>query len=158
MTGWRLGYAVGDARLVAAVNKLQSQSSSCPSSISQAAAVAALTGDQTFVRESVAAYRERRDRAVELLGAIEGLHPVAPDGAFYLFVECGGLIGRRTAEGRVLETDQDVTLFLLDTAGVAVIQGSAYGSQPFFRISFATSLDEIESGAAAIAEAVKGLS
>jgi aspartate aminotransferase len=158
MTGWRLGYAVGDARLVAAVNKLQSQSSSCPSSISQAAAVAALTGDQSFVRESVAAYRERRDRAVELLGAIDGLRPVAPDGAFYLFVECAGLIGKRTADGRVLETDQDVTLFLLDTAGVAVIQGSAYGTDPFFRISFATSLDQIELGAAAIAEAVKGLS
>jgi aspartate aminotransferase len=158
MTGWRLGYAVGDARLVAAINKLQSQSSSCPSSISQAAAVAALTGDQTFVRKSVAAYAERRNRAVELIGAVEGLRPVAPDGAFYLFVECAGLIGKRTAEGQLLKTDQDVTLFLLDTAGVAVIQGSAYGSEPFFRISFATSLEQLELGAAAIAEAVKGLS
>ena len=158
MTGWRLGYAVGDARLVAAINKLQSQSSSCPSSISQAAAVAALTGDQTFVRKSVAAYGERRNRAVDLIGAVEGLRPVAPDGAFYLFVECAGLIGKRTAEGQLLKTDQDVTLFLLDTAGVAVIQGSDYGSEPFFRISFATSLEQLELGAAAIAEAVKGLS
>lgn len=158
MTGWRLGYAVGDRRLVAAINKLQSQSSSCPSSISQAAAAAALTGDQSFVRDSVAAYRRRRDRAVELIGAIDGLRPVTPDGAFYLFVDCSGLIGRRTADGTTLATDQDVTLFFLDTAGVAVIQGSAYGSEPHFRVSFATSLDEIERGAAAISDAVATLS
>jgi Aspartate/tyrosine/aromatic aminotransferase len=158
MTGWRLGYGVGNAQLVTAINKLQSQSSSCPSSISQAAAVAALTGDQSFIGESVKAYRHRRDRAIELLSGIEGLNPIAPDGAFYLFVECGGLLGSRTPSGTVLESDQDVTLYLLDAAGVAVIQGSAYGSEPFFRISFATSLTEIERGAAAIAEAVKGLS
>jgi aspartate aminotransferase len=158
MTGWRLGYGVGNAELVAAINKLQSQSSSCPSSISQAAAVAALNGDQSFVGESVQAYRQRRDRAVELLSRIEGLNPIAPDGAFYLFVDCSGLLGRHTPAGTLLETDQDVTLYLLDVAGVAVIQGSAYGSEPFFRISFATSLTEIERGAMAIAEAVKGLS
>jgi aspartate aminotransferase len=158
MTGWRLGYGVGNAELVAAINKLQSQSSSCPSSISQAAAVAALNGDQSFVGESVQAYRQRRDRAVELLSRIEGLNPIAPDGAFYLFVDCSGLLGRHTPAGALLETDQDVTLYLLDVAGVAVIQGSAYGSEPFFRISFATSLTEIERGAMAIAEAVKGLS
>lgn len=158
MTGWRLGYAVGDRRLIAAINKLQSQSSSCPSSISQAAAAAALTGDQSFVAESVAAYRSRRDRAVELLGEIDGLDPVVPDGAFYLFVDCSGLIGKRTASGTVLESDQDVTLYLLEAAGVAVIQGSAYGSSPFFRISFATSTSELERGAAAIADAVGKLS
>ena len=158
MTGWRLGYAVGDERLIAAINKLQSQSSSCPSSISQAAAAAALTGDQRFVAECSAAYRERRDRAVSALERVPGLRPSVPDGAFYLFVGCSGLIGKRTPSGDTIENDLDVTLYLLDTAGVAVIQGSAYGSEPFFRISFATGLDQIERGTAAIAEAVAKLS
>ncbi|MFK4761217.1 aspartate transaminase [Microbacterium sp. ZW T5_45] len=157
MTGWRLGYAVGDPAVIKALNLLQSQTSSCPSSITQAAAVEALVGDQSFVAESVAVYRERRDRAVALLGAIDGLTPISPDGAFYLFVDCSGLIGRRTAEGKVLENDQDVTFFLLDVAGVAVIQGSAYGAAPFFRMSFATDLATIEASGEAIAKAVSQL-
>jgi len=157
MTGWRLGYAVGDPAVIKALNLLQSQTSSCPSSITQAAAVEALVGDQSFVAESVAVYRERRDRAVELLGAIDGLTPISPDGAFYLFVDCSGLIGRRTADGKVLENDQDVTFFLLDVAGVAVIQGSAYGAAPFFRMSFATDLATIEASGEAIAKAVSQL-
>lgn len=158
MTGWRLGYAVGDERVVAAINKLQSQSSSCPSSVSQAAAVAALSGDQSFVAECCTAYRERRDRAVAALDRVAGLRPSVPDGAFYLFVGCSGLIGKRTPSGGRLENDLDVTLYLLDEAGVAVIQGSAYGSEPFFRISFATGLEEIERGTSAIADAVSRLS
>lgn len=157
MTGWRLGYAVGDPAVIKALNLLQSQTSSCPSSITQAAAVEALVGDQSFVAESVAVYRERRDRAVELLSAIEGLTPIPPDGAFYLFVDCSGLIGRRTADGKLLENDQDVTFFLLDVAGVAVIQGSAYGAAPFFRMSFATDLATIEASGEAIAKAVSQL-
>ena len=157
MTGWRLGYAVGDERLIAAINKLQSQSSSCPSSISQAAAAAALSGDQSFVAECRSAYRERRDRAVVALESVPGLRPSVPDGAFYLFVGCSGLIGKRTPAGESIENDLDVTLYLLDTAGVAVIQGSAYGTEPFFRISFATSVDEIERGTTAIADAVSKL-
>ena len=158
MTGWRLGYAVGDPAVIRAINLLQSQTSSCPSSITQAAAAEALTGDQTFVAQSVAVYRQRRDRAVELLGAIDGLDPVVPDGAFYLFVDCSGLIGRTTPSGKLLENDQDVTLFLLDEASVAVIQGSAYGAASFFRMSFATSIETIEAGAAAIRDAVAALS
>jgi len=158
MTGWRLGYAVGDPAVIRAINLLQSQTSSCPSSITQAAAAEALTGDQTFVAQSVAVYRQRRDRAVELLGAIDGLDPVVPDGAFYLFVDCAGLIGRTTPSGKLLENDQDVTLFLLDEASVAVIQGSAYGAASFFRMSFATSIETIEAGAAAIRDAVATLS
>jgi aspartate aminotransferase len=157
MTGWRLGYGVGDERLIAAINKLQSQVSSCPSSISQAAAVEALTGDQSFISECVAAYTARRDLAVVLLGAIDGLSPLRPDGAFYLYVDCSGVIGRRTSAGKVLATDEDVTLFLLDEAGVAVIQGSAYGTAPFFRMSFATSESVIEAGASAIAAAIATL-
>ena len=158
MTGWRLGYAVGDPAVIRAINLLQSQTSSCPSSITQAAAAEALTGDQTFVAQSVAVYRQRRDRAVELLGAIDGLDPVVPDGAFYLFVDCSGLIGRTTPSGKLLENDQDVTLFLLDEASVAVIQGSAYGAASFFRMSFATSIETIEAGAAAIRDAALTLS
>jgi len=157
MTGWRLGYAVGAPGIIGAINLLQSQTSSCPSSISQAAAAAALSGDQSFVAHAREVYQARRDRAVELVDAIDGLVPVRPDGAFYLFVDCSALIGRTTPEGAVLETDQDVVLHLLDAAGVAVIQGSAYGTSPFFRMSFATDLDTIEQGIAAIGEAVAAL-
>ena len=118
--------------LIDAVNTLQSQSSSCPSSISQAAAVAALTGDETFVRRSVAAYRERRDLIHGLLADVDGLTPVRPDGSFYLFVNCAGLLGRTTPDGATSTTDNDVVLFLLDHASVATIPGSAYGAQPVF--------------------------
>lgn len=158
MTGWRLGYGVGDPALIAAINKLQSQVSSCPSSISQAAATEALTGDQSFVRDSVVDYKARRDLVLDLVGGIDGLKPVTPQGAFYVYVDCSGLLGRRTPNGTVLESDQDVTLFLLEDAGVAVIQGSAYGTAPFFRMSFATSENIIREGAAAIASSVATLS
>lgn len=154
MTGWRLGYAAGDPDLIKAINTLQSQTSSCPSSISQAAAAEALSGPQDFVTESVAVYRERRDAAVAGFREIDGLEPVVPDGAFYLYVDCGGLIGRATPGGAVLESDQDVVLYLLDEAGVATIQGSAYGHSPYFRISFATDLDTIVSAIGAVREAV----
>lgn len=157
MTGWRLGYATGHPQLISAINTLQSQTSSCPSSISQAAAVAALSGPQDFIAQTVAVYKERRDAAVSRIGVIDGLTPVVPDGAFYLYVDCSGLIGRRTSSGRTLDNDQDVTLYLLDEAGVAVIQGSAYGESPFFRISFATDLDTIVAATEAIATAVAHL-
>jgi aspartate aminotransferase len=157
MTGWRLGWGVGDAALIGAVNTLQSQSSSCPSSISQAAAVAALTGDDTFVRRSVAAYRERRDLIHGLLADVEGLHPLRPDGSFYLFVNCADLLGRTTPRGTTLTTDDDVVLFLLDHASVATIPGSAYGASPYFRVSFAASEAVLKDAAAAIGAAVTTL-
>jgi aspartate aminotransferase len=157
MTGWRLGYAAGDPALIRAINTLQSQTSSCPSSISQAAAAAALAGPQDFIAETVPVYAARRDAAVAGLGAIEGLNPLVPDGAFYVYVDCAGLIGKRTEAGHVLADDQDVTLYLLDRAGVAVIQGSAYGQSPFFRISFATDLDTIRAAIDEIAAAVGAL-
>ncbi|HKS01017.1 MAG TPA: aspartate transaminase [Arthrobacter sp.] len=158
MTGWRLGYAAGPAPLIAAINKLQSQISSCPSSVSQAASVAALTGDQTFVRESVEVYRSRRDAAVAGLNAVEGLSCATPEGAFYAYVNCGGAIGKTTPEGKVIANDEDFTLYLLEAASVAVIQGSAYGLGPYFRISYATSLNVIEESIAAIDKAVRALS
>jgi aspartate aminotransferase len=158
MTGWRLGYAAGPAPLIAAINKLQSQISSCPSSVSQAASAAALTGDQTFVRESVEVYRSRRDAAVAALNAVDGLSCATPEGAFYAYVNCGGAIGKTTPEGKVIANDEDFTLYLLEAASVAVIQGSAYGLGPYFRISYATSLDVIEESIAAIDKAVRALS
>lgn len=157
MTGWRLGYAGGPAPLVAAINKLQSQMSSCPSSISQAAAAAALTGDHAFVRESVEVYRERRDAAVAGLNAVNGLQCATPEGAFYAYVNCAGVIGKTTPDGRRISNDEDFTLYLLEAASVAVIQGSAYGLSPYFRISYATGLPVIEDSIAAIEKAVRAL-
>jgi aspartate aminotransferase len=157
MTGWRLGYAAGPAPLIAAINKLQSQISSCPSSVSQAAAAAALTGSQDFVRDSVETYRKRRDTAVAALNAVDGLSCTTPEGAFYTYVNCAGVIGKTTPEGQAIHNDQDFTLYLLDAASVAVIQGSAYGLGPYFRISYATSLDIIEESIAAIDKAVQAL-
>jgi aspartate aminotransferase len=157
MTGWRLGYAAGPAPVIAAINKLQSQISSCPSSVSQAAAVAALTGDQGFVRDSLEVYRKRRDTAVAAVNAVDGLSCTTPDGAFYAYVNCAGVIGKAAPDGTVIRDDQDFTLYLLEAASVAVIQGSAYGLGPYFRISYATSLDIIEESIAAIDKAVRAL-
>lgn len=157
MTGWRLGYAAGPASLIAAINKLQSQISSCPSSVSQAASAAALTGEQGFVRDSVETYRKRRDTAVAAVNAVEGLSCATPEGAFYTYVNCAGVIGKTAPDGTVIGDDQDFTLYLLDAASVAVIQGSAYGLGPYFRISYATSLDVIEESIAAIDKAVQAL-
>ena len=157
MTGWRLGYGAGPAPLIAAVNKLQSQMSSCPSSVSQAAAAAALSGDQGFIAESVDVYRGRRDAVAQGLNAIPGLSVTPAEGAFYAYVNCSGVIGKTAPDGRVIGDDQDFTLYLLDAASVAVIQGSAYGLSPYFRISFATSRETLDDAVAAIDKAVRAL-
>lgn len=157
MTGWRIGYAVGPLDLINAINKLQSQMSSCPSSISQAAAADALMGDQTSVQASVDVYRARRDRAHELINAIPGLSCRLPDGAFYLFPSCAGAIGKTTPDGKKIENDLDFGLYLLESAGVASVHGGAYGLEPYFRISTATSMEEIETACAAIGEAMAAL-
>lgn len=158
MTGWRIGYAAGPAPLIAAINKLQSQMSSCPSSISQAAAAYALSEDQAFVRDSVHVYKERRDYACTRLNAIPGLSCTVPDGAFYLFPNCAGVIGKRTREGKVIETDLDFVLYLLDGVGVAALQGAAYGLSPYFRLSIATSMEAIRKACDRIERAVADLS
>ncbi|MDO5641635.1 MAG: aspartate transaminase [Paracoccus sp. (in: a-proteobacteria)] len=157
MTGWRIGYASGPKDLVAAINKLQSQSSSCPSSISQAAAAAALGGDQSSVARSVAVYRDRCERIWSRLNAIEGLSCVKPDGAFYLYPNCAGLIGKVTPDGKLIENDLDVVIYLLESVGVAAIHGGAYGMEPHFRISTATSLEILEDGCDRIAQACEAL-
>jgi aspartate aminotransferase len=158
MTGWRLGYAAGPVGVIAAINKLQSQISSCPSSISQAAAAAALTGDQSFIQSSGAVYRTRRDAAVAGLNGIAGLSCSTPDGAFYAYVNCSGLLGKTTPDGKVIGNDEDFVLYLLDEASVAAIPGSAYGLGPYFRISYATGLPVIEESIDAIDKAVRALS
>jgi len=157
MTGWRIGYAAGPVPLIAAINKLQSQISSCPSSISQAAAAYALSADQSFVCDSVKVYRGRRDYACGRLNAIDGLSCQVPDGAFYLFPNCAGVIGRKTPEGKVIENDLDFVLYLLDGVGVAALQGAAYGLSPYFRLSIATSMEVIEEACDRIERAVAAL-
>ena len=138
MTGWRLGYGVGNPGLIGAVNKLQSQSSSCPSSISQAAAAEAISGDQSFVGESVQVYRARRDLTFQLLSNIDGLASgVSPKGRSTSSSAAPRLLGKRTPAGSLLDTDEDAVLYLLDAASVATIQGSVYGAPLYFRISFA---------------------
>lgn len=157
MTGWRIGYAAGPADLIAAMDTLQSQSTSCASSVSQAAALAALEGDQSSLAEGLAIYRARRDRGLDLFNAIPGLSCRTPGGAFYLFVNCGGLIGKRTLGGKWIESDMDVVSYFLEAAGVVLVAGSAYGASPYFRVSIATSIDVIEEGCRKIAGAVAEL-
>ena len=157
MTGWRIGYAAGPTDIISAMETLQSQSTSNASSVSQAAALAALQGDHTFLTGFVATYRERRDKALSLINAIPGLHCRTPGGAFYLFVNCAGLIGQKTPDGQLLQTDVDVVLYLLNSVGVAMIPGSAYGVGPYFRMSIATGIDVIEEGCRRIATAVSDL-
>jgi aspartate aminotransferase len=139
MTGWRIGYAGGNAELIKAMKKIQGQSTSNPSSISQAAAAEALNGDQSFMKEWVEAFKARRDIVVDMLNECEGLTCPMPEGAFYVYPSCAGLIGKKTPEGQVLETDEDVVTYLLESQGVACVHGAAFGLSPHFRISYATS-------------------
>jgi aspartate aminotransferase len=157
MTGWRIGFAGGPRPLIKAMAKLQSQMTSNPSSVGQAAALAALTGPQDFVPERSAAFQARRDRVMALLGRVPELSCHKPEGAFYLYPSCAGMIGKRRPDGRRLETDEDVVIYLLETADVAVVQGSAYGLSPYFRISIATGMAELEEACGRIAKACAAL-
>lgn len=157
MTGWRIGYGVGPKELIDAINKLQSQSSSCPSSISQAAAVEALTGPQDSVDKMVNVYRERCNATWEKLNAIDGLSCIKPDGAFYLYPNCAGAIGKITPEGKIINNDLDFVIYLLESVGVASLHGAAYGLEPYFRISTATSMEVLDEGCKRIEQAVKAL-
>lgn len=146
MTGWRIGYAAGEKKLIKAMGKLQSQSTSNPSSISQAAAVEALSGDQNFLKSRAEVFKKRRDFVVNSLNKIDGITCIKPEGAFYVFPNCTGLVGKKTKNGKALNNDEDIVTALLEEAGVAVVQGSAFGLQGYFRISYATS-DELLSSA-----------
>ena len=139
MTGWRIGYAGGPAWLIKAMGKLQSQSTSNPSSISQAAAVAALNGPQDFLIERNAAFERRRDLVVSMLNDTPGLECPTPEGAFYVYPDASGVIGKTTPKGQVIKTDEDLIAYFLDEAQVAAVHGAAFGLSPAFRISYATS-------------------
>ena len=139
MTGWRIGYAAGPVELISAIRKIQSQTTSNPCSISQAAAVEALTGPQDFLKERAAAFQKRRDLVVGMLNDAEGLECATPEGVFYVYPSCAGVIGKTTPAGKVIETDLDFCTYLLDTEGVAVVHGEAFGLSPHFRVSYATS-------------------
>lgn len=157
MTGWRIGWVAGPRALIGALDTLLSQSAGTCCAVSQAAATAALNGDQSFIAQSVAIYKQRRDAILPLLNAIPGLSCQTPDGAFYLFVNCAGLIGKTTEDGKRIETDNDVVLYFLDTAGVALVAGAAYGLSPYFRLSIATSLESLTEGVERIARATATL-
>ena len=144
MTGWRIGYGAGPRALIAAMAVVQSQSTSNPCSIAQAAAVEALNGPQDFLTARATSFRVRRDLVVAAINAIPGLSCRRPEGAFYAFASCEGLLGAVTPEGKVLETDRDFCAWILETAHVAMVPGAAFGLSPFFRISYATSLGELK--------------
>ncbi len=144
MTGWRIGYAAGDKEIIKAIAKIQSQSTTNPSSISQAAAVEALNGKQDFIPIRAKAFQERRDFVVNSLNAIDGISCLRPDGAFYVFPNCKKLIGKKDKEGKKIQNDTDFVQSLLENFGIAVVQGSAFGLEGFFRISYATSMENLE--------------
>lgn len=145
MTGWRLGYAGGPVELIKAMDMIQGQQTSGTSSITQWASVEALNGPQEFLQERKKAFEERRDLVVSMLNQASGIECPKPDGAFYVFPSCKALMGKTTPEGKTLETDEDFVTALLETEGVAVVHGSAFGLGPNFRISYATDTDSLKS-------------
>lgn len=157
MTGWRLGYAGGPKALIQAMASVQSQVTSCPCSVSQAAAIAALDGPQDIVRERCKLFRERRDLVVDALNAVPGLSARRPEGAFYVYASCAGVLGRRTPNGEVIDSDTAFARYLMDEGGVAVVPGSAFGLAPYFRVSYATSREVLEEACRRIAEATQRL-
>lgn len=157
MTGWRIGYAGGPAPLIKAMLKVQMQSTSCPSSVSQAAAVAALTSQENFIAERNESFLARRDRVVAMLNACEGVDCPVPDGAFYVFPSCAGVLGKKTPQGQVIENDEQFCLWLLEHYGVAAVHGSAFGLAPHFRVSYAESIETLEEACGLIREACAAL-
>ncbi|NWB99783.1 pyridoxal phosphate-dependent aminotransferase [Pseudomonas gingeri] len=146
MTGWRIGFGAGPQWLIAAVSKLISQTTTCSTSVSQAAAVAAFAGDQTPIAQMREIYIERRQYILRLLAEIPGISVTHPEGAFYVFVNVEGLIGKHTPDGSRVETDADVVAYLLREGGVATVGGAAYGMSPYIRLSFASAMTVIEEG------------
>jgi aspartate aminotransferase len=157
MTGWRIGYAGGPEALIKKMAEIQGHSTSNPSSISQAAALAALTGPQDFMKKQLAAFHQRRDMVVEMLNQIPGIKCPKPEGAFYVYPSCAGLIGRKTPQGKVIATDEDFATYLLESEGVAVVQGSGFGLSPYFRISYATSTEALKEACTRIKRACEKL-
>ena len=144
MTGWRIGYAAASKEIIKAISKVQSQSTTNPSSISQAAAVEALRGPQDFIKTRAQAFQERRDFVVNSLNSTNGISCIMPQGAFYVFPSCKELIGKKNKDGKKINSDTDFVQFLLEEQGIAVVQGSAFGLEGYFRISYATSMEKLE--------------
>ncbi len=157
MTGWRVGYAAGPKELIGAMNKVQSQSTSHTSSISQAASIAALNGPLDFLEERNAVFKERRDMVVSMLDQATGIDCLTPEGAFYVYPKCEGMIGKKTPDGDILNTDGEVATYLLESEGVAVVFGEAFGLTPFFRISYATGTDLLKDACQRIQRACSAL-
>ena len=158
MTGWRIGYAAGPENLITAIRKIQSQSTSNPSSISQAASVAALNGPMDFLAKNNEVFKQRRDLVCSMLNQASGITCPTPDGAFYVYPSCAGLIGKKTPDGKVLKSDEDVVSYFLETEGIAAVHGAAFGLSPHFRISYATSTEALEDACQRIQRACTALS
>ena len=158
MTGWRIGYAAGPKEIIKAIAKIQSQSTTNPSSISQAASVEALSGTQDFIKIRAVSFQERRDFVVKALNDIDGIECLNPDGAFYVFPSCKGLMGKKDTNGKEIKSDTDFVQSLLENSGIAVVQGSAFGLEGFFRISYATSMDNLKKALEKISSFCKSLS
>ena len=157
MTGWRLGYGAGPKEIIKAMAKIQSQSTTNPSSISQAAAVEALNGTQEFIKTRSESFKERRDFVVKSLNKIKGLTCFKPNGAFYVFPNCKSCLNKKDIKNNKIKTDKDFVESLLENAGIAVVQGSAFGLPGFFRISYATSMENLQKALAKIQEFCENL-
>ena len=157
MTGWRIGYGAGPKEIIKAMAKIQSQSTTNPSSISQAAAVEALNGTQEFIKTRTESFKERRDFVVKSLNKIKGLTCLKPNGAFYVFPNCKSCLNKKDIKNNKIKTDKDFVESLLENAGVAVVQGSAFGLPGFFRISYATSMENLQKAFAKIKEFCENL-
>jgi len=157
MTGWRVGFAGGPKDLIKGINTVQSQNCSSTSTISQWAAVAALDGDQSFIARNVAMFKERRDLCVSMLNQAKGLTCATPPGAFYVYPSCAGAIGKQTPDGKTIGNDEDFVKYLLETEGVAVVQGDAFGLSPYFRISYAAATEVLEDACSRIQRACAAL-
>lgn len=157
MTGWRIGYAGGPKELIKAMGVIQGQSTSNASSISQAAAAAALNGDQAFLKDWVQSFKSRRDLVVSMLNDAAGLNCPTPEGAFYVYPSCAGCIGKTTPQGKMIANDEDFVTYLLEAEGVACVHGAAFGLSPHFRISYATSAKALEEACRRIQRACAAL-
>ena len=157
MTGWRIGYAGGPKELVKAMTDIQGHSTSNPASVSQAASVEALNGPQDFIPRNNAVFKERRDLVVSMLNEAKGLRCPVPEGAFYVYPSCAGAIGMTTPQGKRIATDEDFVTYLLESEGVAVVQGSAFGLAPHFRVSYATSTEVLRDACKRIQKACAAL-
>ncbi|MDD9877189.1 MAG: pyridoxal phosphate-dependent aminotransferase [Magnetovibrio sp.] len=157
MTGWRMGYAGGPENLIQTMHKLQNQSTGNPCSITQAAVIEALTGPQDVLAERAASFQERRELMLDRLNNCPGLSCMRPDGAFYVYPSCEKLIGRTTPGGKVIETDRDFVIYLIEEHGVAAVHGEAYGLSPYFRLSFAASTEELDEACRRIQAACQAL-